>query len=657
MFEINDVLHHTSKMKLLYVEDDLLTRNITSDIFQEFFETIVTAVDGEDGLKKYHAHGDFDLIITDLNMPKYHGLEMIREIREHNKEIPIIVISAHNETEYFVKTIHFNVDGYLIKPIEIEPFLSVLQKIGSKFEMIRTNLYSKSLSDQLFELMNHHAIVSKTDVEGYITYVNDEFCRVSGYTREELLGNKHNIVKHPDNDSVIYDEIWRTITKKGAWQGILRNRSKNGYSYYVDALIKPIVDLEDNIIEYISVRNDVTEIYSPKKHLQEELESFLNPLFVMVKIEAFEELERMYGPCVIEVLEKDIAKIVAEQMCKFFDFDLFFPLGEGEYGLALDMTQHLHPQNHYDKRLKFLQDYVESSTITLSHIDYEVAIVASVALGENVYENAKFGLQYLIKSKESYILSNNLKIDEQKKAKDKLVLLQKIKSAIADNRVLSYFQPIVSNDTRDIVKYESLVRILDADGTLLFPNDFLEIAKESKYFAYITERVLENSFHALKKTTKKISINLSVLDIEKSETREKIITLLTQCEVPHRIVFELLEDEAIKDIKVIQKFILQVKKLGVRIAIDDFGVGYSSFERLIHYHPDIVKIDSSLIKNITQSPYALSVVKTILAFAKEQKIQTVAEYVEDEATFTLLKSIGVDYSQGYLFGKPEPLSI
>ena len=98
-----------------------------------------------------------------------------------------------------------------------------------------------------------------------------------------------------------------------------------------------------------------------------------------------------------------------------------------------------------------------------------------------------------------------------------------------------------------------------------------------------------------------------------------------------------------------------MQNLGVRIAIDDFGAGYSNFERLVNYQPDILKIDGCLVRDIETNSYSLSVVKTIVAFAKEQKIQIVAEYVENEAIFNILNELGIEYSQGYYFGKPEIL--
>jgi len=184
----------------------------------------------------------------------------------------------------------------------------------------------------------------------------------------------------------------------------------------------------------------------------------------------------------------------------------------------------------------------------------------------------------------------------------------------------------------------------------------LDIAKKSKYYPQITNLVLEHSFKALENTDKDISINLSAIDIELKSTRRKILSLLEKYkEDSKRVVFELLEDESVKNFNVIKEFVKEVKKFGAKIAIDDFGAGYSNFERLIDFSPDILKIDGSLIRNILTNEYSLSVVKTIIAFAKERNIKTVAEFVESKEIYELLKELGVDYSQGYYFGRPKDI--
>jgi EAL domain-containing protein (putative c-di-GMP-specific phosphodiesterase class I) len=195
--------------------------------------------------------------------------------------------------------------------------------------------------------------------------------------------------------------------------------------------------------------------------------------------------------------------------------------------------------------------------------------------------------------------------------------------------------------------------LINENNEVISPYIFLDIAKKGKYYSDITKIVLKNSFDVLLKTTRDITINISAIDIEKNTTRAIFLEFLEQHKSDaKRIIIELLEDENVKDFKVIKSFISDVKKYGVKIAIDDFGAGYSNFERLLDYQPDILKIDGCLIKNIENDNFSLSVVKTIVSFAKEQNIQTVAEFVENENIFNILCKLGIDYSQGYYFGAP-----
>ena len=140
-----------------------------------------------------------------------------------------------------------------------------------------------------------------------------------------------------------------------------------------------------------------------------------------------------------------------------------------------------------------------------------------------------------------------------------------IKVAIENNKIISHFQPIVSNKTKQIIKYESLVRLIDEEENVISPYFFLDVAKQGKYYSRVTNIVLENSFKALTQTDKSISINISALDIEDITTRNRIYKLLeTHKDEATRVVFELLEDENIRDLDKIVEFINIVKSYGVK---------------------------------------------------------------------------------------------
>ncbi len=661
MDNIEEIIKYSQQLNLLYVEDNQEARESTIFVLEEFFDNIIVAINGQDGLNKFKENQEnIDLIITDINMPKLNGLEMTEKIKAIKNTIPILVLSAYNESGFFIDSIKLGVEGYLLKPIDIDQFFGVLEKVTQKLKLkddIDKNIH---FLKEYQEATNSSAIVSKANLQGIITYVNDEFCRISEYTPDELIGNNHNIIRHPDMPASAFKDMWHTIkNKKQIWKGLVRNKTKSGKSYYVKTTVKPILDQHNNIVEYIALRDDITDIMNPKKQLDDAIKNAKEPLVVYIKLEEFNTLVEFYDNETVETIQDKITQYLEQNLPTLCKFEKVYQLGNGEYAMTQEKAVCMEDKDTFIKQLKEYQDTIKNSSIDIYDVDYDMSIIISLAYDNNqVLESSKLGIRELLRTKQDFIISNNFAQIEHDKAQKNMKTISMVKQAINDYKIISYFQPIVNNKTQQIEKYESLVRLIDENGKVLSPFFFLDTAKKGKYYSQITNMVLNNSFSALKNTDMDISINLSALDIELKSTRDKIFELLEENkQYVSRIVIELLEDESVKDFNTIKTFIRNVKDLGVKIAIDDFGAGYSNFERLLDYQPNILKIDGCLIRDIETNSYSLSVVKTIVAFAKEQNILTVAEFVENEAIFNILNKIGVDYSQGYYFGKPEPLKV
>jgi len=658
MMKIENLITYAKDLNLLYVEDSQDAREMTTMILESIFENIVVAVDGADGLNKFKEN-KIDLIITDINMPKLNGLDMCEKIRELDNSVPIIILSAHNDDNFFIKSINLKVDGYILKPIDFDQLTGVLSRVLEKYRYIQEAKKNLHFLEIYKEAVNLSSIVSKTDKKGIITYVNDAFCKISGYNKDELIGKNHNIVRHPDNPKSIFKTMWKTIQEKKVWQGIVRNKTKYGKSYYVNSLIMPILDLDGNILEYISLRNDITDIMNPLKQLKDAIKNFEKPILIYMKLDKFDMMREFYDSDTVEQIQQKAQIYLEKQFEKVYEFDKLYNLGNGEYALLIDFNRYFHSKDIFINGLKDIQETIKEDTITLTNITYDIAVIISVVCEKNkILESAQLGLEHILRTNKDFIAANNLANKIQQKAKENMETVSMIQNALKNQNIISYFQPIVDNKTKQIVKYESLVRLINQDGKVLSPFFFLDTAKKSNYYTQITNTVLNHSFEVLKQCNVDISINLSALDIEQKSTRQSIFVLLDEYkQYTSRVVFELLEDESVKEFEVIKQFISDVKQYGVKIAIDDFGAGYSNYERLLDYQPDILKIDGCLIRDIQVCSYSLSVVKSIVTFAKEQNIQTIAEFIENEEIFNIVKELGVDFSQGYFFGKPEPLKI
>jgi len=653
----NNLYKFTKGLTLLYVEEDSDTIKSNLSLFKKYFNEIIIAKKPEKALRKLKKY-DVDILISEISFINFDGIKFFKKIKRLNKNIIKIILSNENRSSIFEKSINLSINAYIVKPLKKKKLKKILNNSIPEYLVYKKDKSNIKLLEQYQEIVDKNTIVSKTNPDGIITYVNDNFSKISGYTKKELIGKSHNIVRHPDNSKEMFRDMWDTIkNKKEEWSGIIKNRTKSGTSYYVKSTITPIFDKNGNIIEYIGVRNIVNSIISDKKHLIEKIATSDISLLVLIQIEEFEVLDKFYNTKTINEIENVFGLELLKYLPNGYLFDNIFNIENGRFVLLTDFFNYLNSGQNIIEYLNTFVKTVNKSMLIIDEIEYDLNIVVSYSFGkENLYEDAKCGLDEVLAKNDLIKNANDTSIKEQSKAKNNLEIMKIVKIALENYKIVSFFQPIINNKTREIEKYESLVRLIDEKGKILTPFHFLEISRKSNYYNKITMRVLENSFKILDIINTKLSINISFSDIEKEETRNKIFELISLYEKDsNRIIFELLENEEIKDFQVVKNFIRKVKKQGVKIAIDDFGAGYSNFERLSDFEPDILKIDGSLIRNIATSGYSRNIVETIVAFAKKQNIQTIAEFVENKEIFDILNVIGIDYSQGYYFGKPENL--
>ncbi|AXH14957.1 hypothetical protein CP985_13690 [Malaciobacter mytili LMG 24559] len=512
--------------------------------------------------------------------------------------------------------------------------------------------------NQYKNAIDKQTIVSKTTPQGIITEVNSKFCEISGYSKEELLGKPHNIVRHPEFPKENFFKMWETIKNKEVFQGIIKNMAKDGKSYFVDTVIKPILDKNGNIVEYLGLRHDITAFMNQKIQLKEELKTLVNPFLAIVKIEDYKLLKDFYDDEIIHQIEDKFSLEILNFLPSKSGYEKVYVLGEGSYAFIKDLDNNSKAQIEYEiALLKKFQTNVKYATLDFINFEFDISVIISVSNAlKNTYKEAKLGIEKLNKTKKDFIYAQDLSINLNEIAKNNIETIKMIKKAILTNNITSYFQPIYNNKTKQIEKYESLVRLIDNQGKIISPYFFIDIAKKGRYYKQITNIVIDNSFNAMKKLQKAVTINLSIIDIEDEHLRNKIYNNLASIgSLAQNVTFELLEDENVRDFSIVKEFIHKVKTYGVNIAIDDFGSGYSNFERLLDFEPTILKIDGSLIKNILTDSFSRNIVEAIILFAKKEKLKTVAEFVSSKEIFDLVNELDIDYSQGYYISEPKAL--
>ncbi len=367
----------------------------------------------------------------------------------------------------------------------------------------------------------------------------------------------------------------------------------------------------------------------------------------LINIDAFKDINDLYGYVVGDEILVQVSKRIKE-FCK--DSNFVYKLPNDEF--AIFTTSQI-SQEEFLKTIKEMLNKIGETKFNIS--DQSIFITFSCGIASNkesLLIKTNTALQIAKRNSRNIVIYND-SLDAKKQILKNMDALLILKNAIKHDQITPFYQPIYNTKTQKIEKYESLARIITSDGEVITPFVFLDIAIKSKLYPEITKAMITKSFEFFKDKDFEFSINLSIVDIQSKEILKFIFNKLDEFAEPQRVVFEILETDKIENYEEIKAFIKEVKKHGCKVAIDDFGSGYSNFSHILELNVDYIKIDSSLVKFITTDTNSRTVVKTIINFAKDLNLKTIAEFVEDKESLDLLKKMDVDFIQGYYIGKPD----
>lgn len=251
------------------------------------------------------------------------------------------------------------------------------------------------------------------------------------------------------------------------------------------------------------------------------------------------------------------------------------------------------------------------------------------------------------------VLTMSYQEEEQSKLIHEVVFLRK---SIKSSSVVPYAQAIFNAQTLRPEKYECLMRLVDPqskEAHSVFP--YLDTAKSVKLYRPLMQQMAQKSFAFFSSKPMDFSINLSYEDIADAPFVEELLGYIHGHSDPQRIIFEIVESDFIEDFFIVEAFAKKIRDYGCKLAIDDFGSGFSSMHHVLSLKPEYIKIDGSLIKHLDTSAQSRTIVKNIVNMAKELGAKTVAEYVHNEAILQEVKALNVDYLQGFHLAKPKPL--
>ncbi len=471
---------------------------------------------------------------------------------------------------------------------------------------------------------------------------------------------------------ILRDKIWHPLSSLN--DAIISISNKNLYAranHYnpvgeMAILYRNFNQMADTLKNFIEESSSViwTDIITNlpnRDRILIDIERTEKPSLILANIDFFKEINDCYGNKIGDLILKETSHRL-KKMQEELDYRLY-RMPADEFALLFDCD--ICRESLIDI-VKLLSNIINERPFIMNGHEINVRVTFGIALGDDICNdeitegkwrklatNADMALKRAKRLQKNFIIFDE-SMEITKEYENNIMWKQKLKDAIHNQRIIPFFQPIVNNFNGKIEKYETLVRLIDKQGTIIHPNNFLDLAKKSHLYDNITKAMITGSFAMFENLNYEFSINLTVNDILDEDINKFIKDELKKNKnTAGRVVFEILESEGIENYKEVMVFIEEVKDLGCKIAIDDFGSGYSNFEHIMRLDVDYIKIDSSLIKNLPYDKNSQIITRTIVNFAKELELKTISEYVHSREVYEKGVELGVDYSQGFYFGEPK----
>lgn len=540
-------------------------------------------------------------------------------------------------------------------------------------ETTRTELYFSCLMDSLDE----HVMVFKTDSEGFITYTNQNFLQVSEWTPKRVLGKSIWQMFDPSKeDQKIADLIWETVQAGRNYFGQVKKMSRKGKSYYVNMLATPIFESEQ-LKEVLFLQLDMTEDMA----LQEKLEriafiDFETGLMSRYKLEMLttERIKENLHFSFVHInldyyifddqdnkakLDLKIIQQFANRLQRFFQDSPIARINKYEFVILTP---------HADWFIQSFMNFLEQQPIHIEHYQIKLTVSGGIAKfpeDQQTYERlllaAREATQAIMRSGGGNILS--LTTEQHKKIDRYALINERLPLAIQNEELSVVYQPQLNLHTGEKNVYEALIRWNDEVLGEVKPDELIPISEESGLIHeigdFLFRTVVKFAAERIKsEPTFQVAINSSIREFMKDNHSVTLQAILNEYDCPaNAIQIEITEKFAFQaeEQQSITRQMQQLQQLGMTFALDDFGTGYASFRFLQSLPISIVKIDKTYIQSLVTHPQTTKLVEGLIRLCHSLDLYVVAEGVEQEGQFEMLKKLQIDGVQGYYIAQPEAL--
>ncbi|RTM08305.1 MAG: EAL domain-containing protein [Bradyrhizobiaceae bacterium] len=544
---------------------------------------------------------------------------------------------------------------------------------------IQANETTQELIERQYAI-DQAVIVAMTDVKGVITYVNDNFCDISGYSRQELIGQNHRLLKSNVHPKKLFRDMYRSLAGGHVWRGELCNRAKSGRLYWVDTVITPQLGPEGKPVAYMAIRIDITARKEAEAQLSfaathDPLTGLLNRCALfdqarigcgsdtqssrlsvhLIDLDGFKRINDTFGHDVGDNLLKAVASRLRSLGS---DQDLVARLGGDEFVMirrsgddAGDSALHLGRQ--------IVEAIVEPFEIEGHQIDVgaSVGIALCPEHGSNPAELLKKAdlALYEVKAagRDGYRLYQTAMLEAVNEEK---ALEAELRRAIAAREFELHYQPILDAKTRTLHTAEALVRWRHPVDGLIAPDRFIALAERTGLIQPLSEWIIQRAcLDAVSWPPGiQLAVNVSATQFKRGNLYDVVLRALLRSGLnPRRLQIEVTETVLLEQQSGQLQTFRRLKAMGVTLVLDDFGTGFSSASYLTNFPFDKIKIDKSFIQGLPRRECA-AVIASAVVLAKGLGMSVTAEGIETETQIEDVRSMGIDFAQGYLFGRPMP---
>lgn len=591
-------------------------------------------------------------------------------------------VSDEDKTYYYqVYQSHFttsdDLEGHLVTLVDMTETQQAKRALQSEKELLRVTL--NSIGDS----------VIATDSNGLVTFMNPIAERMTGWRYSRANGQNISLImklRDIDTKETVQNPIFLAINEKRRVAMAMNCElvSDDGYVYAIEDSAAPIKDSSGEVIGAIIVCHNVSDVMAMALKMSylanyDQLTNLPNRMLLQDRLSvACRKANSKNNKVSLILLDIDNFKYINDSFGHQKGDDLICQLaqrlkanipksatlarlsGDEFVILASDISLAVSPSTLANNILTAMAE-----PFLLDSARHEI----TVSMGISVYPTDAKDAQQLMHhadvamyraKQEGRNRYRHYSSHLEESVKKRYKLEMELKTAIADNRILVYFQPKFELHSKRIVGAEALVRLKTVSGEVLYPNSFIALAEETGLIVELGRQVLDKACEYTRSLLDlgveiPVSVNVAAAQFDSPDLESHIVRALKTNDVPANMLeLEITETAIMMDAVRTKLKLEKLKSLGIKISIDDFGTGYSSLSYLKKFNVDVLKIDMSFVREMLVDKQDYEIVKTIVLLGRSLNLNIVAEGVETQDQCEALINIGCEIGQGYLYSKPLP---